>query len=61
MPTALKEEVRDTLGVRVKEAGLDPDTFFDMIADETTATTEEEVMEYVSQKGHPAMSLDPMF
>ncbi len=61
MPSALKEEVRDALGVRAQEAGLDADAFFDMIADEKVATTEEEVMEYISQKGHPAVSLDPMF
>jgi acetyl-CoA synthase len=61
MPTALKEEVRAALGQRAQEAGLDPKTFLDMIADETTATTEEEVMEFLSNNGHPALVMDPMF
>ncbi|MHC4761562.1 MAG: acetyl-CoA decarbonylase/synthase complex subunit alpha/beta, partial [Planctomycetota bacterium] len=61
MPTALKEEVRAALGERAQEAGLDATAFLDMIADETTATTEEEVMEFLSSNGHPALALDPMF
>ncbi|MHC4524888.1 MAG: hypothetical protein ACYSU8_05055 [Planctomycetota bacterium] len=32
-----------------------------MIADETSATTEEEVLEFLSSKGHPALTLDSMF
>ncbi len=61
MPTSLKEEVGEALARRVQEAGLDPEEFMAKIADETVATTEEEVLEYITQKGHPAMSLDPMF
>jgi acetyl-CoA synthase len=61
MPTALKEEVRAALGERAQEAGLDAKAFLDMIADETTATTEEEVMEFLSNNGHPALAMDPMF
>ncbi|MHC5096444.1 MAG: acetyl-CoA decarbonylase/synthase complex subunit alpha/beta, partial [Planctomycetota bacterium] len=61
MPTTLKEEVRAALGERAQEAGLDAAAFLDMIADETTATTEEEVMEFLSSNGHPALALDPMF
>jgi len=61
MPTALKEEVRAALGERAQEAGLNPKAFLDMIADETTATTEEEVMELLSNNGHPALAMDPMF
>ena len=61
MPTTLKEEVRAALGERAQEAGLDATAFLDMIADETTATTEEEVMEFLSSNGHPALAMDPMF
>ena len=61
MPTALKEEVRAALGERAQETGLDAKAFLDMIADETTATTEEEVMEFLSNNGHPALAMDPMF
>ena len=61
MPSALKEEVREALGQVVEAAGLDASTFIDMIADEKVATTEEEVMEYIAEKGHPVMNLEPMF
>jgi acetyl-CoA synthase len=61
MPSALKEEVRDALSQVVEAAGLDAAAFIDMIADEKVATTEEEVMEYITQKGHPVMNLEPMF
>jgi hypothetical protein len=40
---------------------LDATAFIDMIADEKVATTEEEVMEYITQKGHPVLNLAPMF
>jgi len=32
-----------------------------MIADETVAVTEEEVLEYITKKKHPALSMPPMF
>ena len=61
MPTALKEEVGKSLIARAEEAGLNGQEFLDMIADETTATTEEEVMEFLSSSSHPALAMDPMF
>lgn len=61
MPTALKEEVGKALSLRAEEAGLDGKAFLDMIADETSATTEEEVLEFLSKSGHPALTMDPMF
>lgn len=61
MPKALKEELADALKAQAAAAGLDPDTFLDQIADESVATSEEEVAEFIAQKTHPAMSLDPMF
>ena len=33
----------------------------DKIADETVAITEEEVLEYITKKEHPALAMDPMF
>ena len=44
MPSALKEEVAEVLGARAEAEGLSKD-FVDMIADENSATSEEEVME----------------
>ena len=61
MPTALKEEVGESLASRAEEAGLNGKEFLGMIADETTATTEEEVLDFLSKSGHPALTMDPMF
>ena len=58
MPSRLKEEIRERLRRRGEEIGI-PD-FIDMIADETVAGTEEEVLAYLSEKGHPALSMEPI-
>jgi len=31
--------------------------FVDMIADETVGTTEEEILPFLEEKGHPALSM----
>lgn len=56
MPSRLKEEIRERLQKRAEEIGI-PD-FIDMIADETVAETEEEVLAYITEKGHPALSME---
>jgi acetyl-CoA synthase len=61
MPKMLKDEIRDVLVERAKELGLGGEEFLAKIADETTATTEEEVLEFITKAGHPATSLQPMF
>jgi len=61
MPTMLKEEIKSALSKRAQEEGLGGEEFLDKIADETNATTEEEVMEYIQKVGHPALELEPMF
>jgi acetyl-CoA synthase len=55
----LKEEMEPILRQIGEQEGID--NFFDMIADETVAITEEEVLEYVTKKNHPALSLPPLF
>ena len=35
--------------------------FLDLIADETSAVTEEEVLDYISRKNHPALQMPPLF
>jgi CO dehydrogenase/acetyl-CoA synthase beta subunit len=40
---------------------MDVEDFLSKIADEKTATTEEEVMEFITANGHPVTNLDPMF
>ncbi len=55
----LKEELEPLIRKIGEQEGLEG--FFDMIADETVATTEEEVLAYITQKNHPALSLPPLF
>jgi acetyl-CoA synthase len=61
MPTMLKEDIKDAFIKRAEELGLGGQKFLEMIADETSATTEEEVLEFITKAGHPAVTLDPMF
>jgi acetyl-CoA synthase len=32
----------------------------DMIADETIGTTEEEILPFLTEKGHPALNMPPI-
>ena len=59
MDKALKEEMKQLLRDLGKQQGME--NFVDMIADETVAATEEEVLEYISKKNHPALSMPQMF
>lgn len=58
MPKHLKEEIMPRLKARAEELGM-PD-FPDKIADETVGTTEEEILPWLTEKGHPALSMDPI-
>ena len=60
LPKKLKEELGELIKKRAKEAGLGED-FLQKIADETTASTEEEVAQFVAKVGHPALAMAPMF
>jgi len=59
MPKTLKEELRPMIEKRGKELGVE--NLYDMIADEETAVTEEEVMEFMARVNHPALNLPPLF
>ena len=59
LPKELKELMTDALKKRAEELGMSD--FVDKIADETVATTEEEVMEYMQKVGHPALEMEPIF
>jgi len=61
MPTMLKNDIKAPLAKRAEEAGLGGEEFLAKIADETTATTEEEVLEFISKVNHPVTTMDPMF
>lgn len=56
LPKALKEELRERLTKRGEEEGYP--NFVDMIADETIGITEEEIMPFLKEKGHPALDME---
>jgi len=55
MPQVLKEALRERLVGRARELG--DDGFVDKIADETVATTTEELSAYLERVGHPALTM----
>jgi len=59
MPKSLKEEIADRIKARAEEIGI-PD-LPDMIADETIGVTEEEILPFLEEKGHPALTMPPLF
>ncbi|MDK1031332.1 MAG: acetyl-CoA decarbonylase/synthase complex subunit alpha/beta [Planctomycetia bacterium] len=61
MPTTMKEELKDEMIARAEELGLGGEAFLAKIADENSATTEEEVLEFITKAEHPALQLEPMF
>jgi len=58
MPKLLKEFLHDKLVGRGEELGV-PD-LVDKIADESNAQTAEELLEYLTQVGHPALEMESM-
>ena len=58
MPKALKEEIGERFKARAKEMGV-PE-LLDKVADETVGTTEEEILPFLEEKGHPALTMDPI-
>ena len=59
MPKDLKDQVAERLNKTAKEL-YDIDNFTDMIGDETVATDPETLLEFLTEKGHPALGLEPM-
>ena len=59
MTGELKQAVGDQLTELAAQDGVED--FVSMIADENVATTEDEVLEFMAQVGHPALLMDPMF
>jgi acetyl-CoA synthase len=58
MPKMLKEEIAERLKARAEEIGIP--NLLEMIADETVGTTEEEILPFLQEKGHPALTMDPI-
>ncbi len=58
MTKNLKERIREDFNKRAEEEGV-PD-LLDKIADETIAEESEKLLEFLSNVGHPALSMEPM-
>ncbi len=58
MPKMLKEEIADRFKARAEELGVP--NLLDMIADETIGVTEEEIRPFLEEKGHPALTMEPL-
>jgi acetyl-CoA synthase len=58
MPKSLKEEIAEKFKTRAGDLGI-PD-LLDRIADESIGTTEEEILPFLQEKNHPALTMDPI-
>ncbi|MFC2019726.1 acetyl-CoA decarbonylase/synthase complex subunit alpha/beta, partial [Chloroflexota bacterium] len=56
MPKMLKEEIGDRFKARAEELGV-PD-LLDKVADETIGETEEAILPFLQEKGHPALTME---
>jgi len=59
LTTSIKNQLGDVLKQRCEELG-DPD-LFDKIADETVATDADQLVAFLTEKGHPALTMESMF
>jgi acetyl-CoA synthase len=58
MPKSLKEEIGERFKARATDLGV-PE-LLDKIADETVGITEEEILPFLQEKEHPALTMDPI-
>ena len=59
MPKELKEDLRERLDKTAREV-LGIENFTDMIGDETVTTDPEELLDFLSEKGHPVLGMEPI-
>jgi acetyl-CoA synthase len=59
MNRELKEELEPELRRIGRNEGVE--NFYEMIADETVAVTEEEVLAHITKTNHPALAMPPLF
>ncbi len=59
MSKNLKEEFGDQINAKVEQEHGIPN-FLDMVADGTIATTVDELLPFLEQKGHPALTMEPL-
>lgn len=60
MPKEFKDQMRPVLEEQAEALGLGKD-FVDKIADETVGTTAEEILPFLEEKAHPALTMAPLF
>jgi len=58
MPKQLKEELRDKINEQGKLLGVE--NLADKIADETVGITQEDILPFLKEKGHPALSMESL-
>ena len=58
IPKMLKEEIGERLMRRATEMGVP--NLLNMIADETIGTTEEAILPFLTEKRHPALTMEPI-
>jgi acetyl-CoA synthase len=58
MPKQLKEELRDKINEQGKLLGVE--NLADKIADETVGITQEDILPYLKEKGHPALTMESL-
>ncbi len=58
MPKILKEDIGERLKARCEQMGVP--NLPEMIADETIGVTEEEILPFLEEKGHPALTMEPI-
>ena len=59
MPKELKDDVADRLNKTAKEV-LGIDNFTDMVADETITCDGEELLNWLTEKNHPVLGMEPL-
>jgi len=59
MPKELKDDVAARLNKTAQEL-YGVENFVDMIADETITTDGEELLAFLTEKGHPVLGMDPL-
>jgi len=59
MPKKLKEELEEQIKANAAKQGYAD--FYEKIATEDNGTEEDEILTYLTEMGHPALEMDPMF
>ena len=59
MPKELKDDVGPKVNATAKELyGID--NFIDMVADETICTEVDDLMNFLTEKNHPVLGMEPL-